>query len=516
MASSGKNRVILFVASSGGLPEDEVTFPKVLKNSFGYKTGLIGKWHLGNHKDSYGDLIHHPLNHGFDYFYGLPLTNLKDFGLKSSVVTSYYPRFHYFLTTSVVLGLSLALVCYTSSFRKTSFLIMALSLLIPGLLLSFQRSISTLNSILMRNDQVIEQPVILEGITSRFVRESQKFIHESIQSNQPFLLMLSFVKVHTAHFPSSKFRGSSPLHGLYGDCVQELDWGVGQVMNSLRHHNIHQNTIVIFTSDNGAHIEEIGIDGRREGGSNGILKGGKTHGAVEGGIRVPTIISWPDVLTKNHQIDIPVSLMDIFPTLIEMISGDSEYSAKHHQNLDGKSMLRLLKGHHKIHHQFLYHYCGTYLHGVTYFEDVNHVWKIYFYTPKYSKPSEFKCDYVCQCFDETSHVIHHDPPLLYNIQNDPSELHEVISSHSDPIKSSQVLKKVLDAVDSHKQSLNPHNHSIESQFNFWNSVWRPDLQPCCSHFPKCSCRESLDHPVIDDYNTVTISLQDKLEKHEMK
>ncbi|CAG2123135.1 unnamed protein product, partial [Medioppia subpectinata] len=79
MASAARNRVFLFVAAKGGLPSNETTFAKVLKTQ-DYATALIGKWHLGNDCEVKGDACHHPLNHGFDYFYGIPLTNLKDFG----------------------------------------------------------------------------------------------------------------------------------------------------------------------------------------------------------------------------------------------------------------------------------------------------------------------------------------------------------------------------------------------------------------------------------------------------
>ncbi|RWS22912.1 steryl-sulfatase-like isoform X1, partial [Leptotrombidium deliense] len=170
MASERVNRVFLFTAMRGGLPHSEITFTKLLQQS-NYSTALIGKWHLGGPNND-------PLNHGFDYFYGLPLTNLKDFGDdNSSVVLSNFPYFYYCLSTIACIGISCALLLYKwKRLTKTTMFLLILSIIVPGTLLLFQLSIKRLNSILMRNTTVIEQPINLVSLNRRFVKESNNFI----------------------------------------------------------------------------------------------------------------------------------------------------------------------------------------------------------------------------------------------------------------------------------------------------------------------------------------------------
>ena len=471
MTSSFTNRVHLFVAQSGGLPQSETTFAKVLQSN-GYKTALIGKWHLGNDRFRLGDQEHHPNRHGFDYFYGLPLTNLKDFGMTGeSVVKSYFPNFYPFLASIIVVGSSAALFARRSGCRTLYFAaILFFGVFIPLTLLIFQRSIPTINSILMRNDKVIEQPVRIEGSTERFVNEAKHFIKSAVEAGSPFLLVLNFLKVHTVHKPSQRFIGKS-AHGPFGDCVMELDWGVGMILDFIS--NDHRNTLTFFTSDNGAHLEDVSETDQPTGGYNGLLRGGKGHGAKEGGIRVPTIAHWPGNIPVGLTVNLPVSLMDFYPTILEAagIEAPSE--------LDGKSLIPLMKGMIGVeHHKFLFHYCGSYLHGVTFVQDAYHVWKAYFFTPKYKNKDEDKCHYVCTCFGSGKEQ--HVPLQLFNLVTDISETRDVHDYHPD------VVKIINEAVNKHSSSIDLSQ--VESQFDFWNSVWKPHLQPCCN-YPVCSCRE---------------------------
>jgi hypothetical protein len=197
MASAYNNRVFFFVASKGGLPSNETTFAKSLQND-NYSTALIGKWHLGNDCEVKGDNCHNPLNHGFDYFYGIPLTNLKDFGNDGeSVVLSYYPHMYLTLSTTAAIGLTFAFMLYVRNYKKLSYFLTILFIVIPISLVAFQKSIKIINSVLMRNNEVIEQPIELEGITDRLVNEATKFITKQVSEDKPFLLVLNFIKVHT-------------------------------------------------------------------------------------------------------------------------------------------------------------------------------------------------------------------------------------------------------------------------------------------------------------------------------
>ncbi|OTF72177.1 hypothetical protein BLA29_002771 [Euroglyphus maynei] len=274
--------------------------------------------------------------------------------------------------------------------------------------------------------------------------------------------------------PSEKFEGKS-LFGKYGDCVLELDDGVGRMLDLLDELGIVNKTFTYFSSDNGAHLEEVDLHGNPEGGSNGIFRGGKGHGAVEGGIRVPTVVMWPGIFASNQTISAATSQMDIFTTVSNILN----LTLPNDRIIDGRNIFPLLKGEKQTSpHDFLFHYCGVYLHGVRYIEDNDHVWKVYYYTPRY-KPNEDKCLFVCMCYGKL--VVRHDPPLIFNIAQDPSETIPIIDRRI----REKILSKVNQAVREHTNSLE-NSTNIESQFSFVNSIWKPWLQPCCSwNFCRC-------------------------------
>lgn len=121
----------------------------------------------------------------------------------------------------------------------------------------------------MENLDVVEQPIRLQGMTQRFVSKANEFLD---RQQGPFLLFVSFMHVHTALFCSDEFKGRS-AHGAYGDNVEEMDWAVGKIMEKLDDLGLRNKTFVYFSSDNGGHIEEVGINGEREGGYNGHFRG---------------------------------------------------------------------------------------------------------------------------------------------------------------------------------------------------------------------------------------------------
>ena len=131
---------------------------------------------------------------------------------------------------------------------------------------------SRLNCFVMKNYEVVEQPTILENLTMRFTDEAVNFIRTN--KDNPFLLYMSFVKVHTPLFNTRPFVNHS-IHGRYGDNVEEMDWSVGQIMAAVEELGLKENTFVYFTSDNGPHLEEISDTGKYHGGWSGIYTGGK-------------------------------------------------------------------------------------------------------------------------------------------------------------------------------------------------------------------------------------------------
>ena len=111
--------------------------------------------------------------------------------------------------------------------------------------------------LLYRNKEIVEQPFKLDNITLRFTHEAIQFIDKqaSKPEKKPWLLLMSYAKVHTALFTSSLFKGTSGV-GEFGDNVQELDWSIGKLMDTLEKNGYLNNTMVIFTSDNGPFLEE--------------------------------------------------------------------------------------------------------------------------------------------------------------------------------------------------------------------------------------------------------------------
>lgn len=476
MESHSTNKVFIVLASRGGLPSNETTFAKVLQQN-GYATGYFGKWHLGLYCSSTNDPCHHPMSHGFDRFYGLPLTNLKDLGDDgNSVVTTYFPHAVAVAYTVVVVGVTSTYLLLRRGWILAASLTVTLFLVNPLLIALFIKNIAVLNGVLMRDFEVVEQPVRLPGTTQRLVGEAEKFVRSSVEERKPFLLFLAFVHVHTALFTHPLFAGKS-AHGRYGDNVEELDWGVGRILQLLKDTGQENNTLVYFSSDNGGHIQEIGLDGQREGGYNGIYKGGKMMGGWEGGIRVPTAVAWHGKIRPGHRVDVPTSQLDVLPTVLEAAGLQPPTD----RLLDGASLLPLLRNETRSSsHRFLFHYCGVSIHAVRYIPpDGSGVWKVHYHTPDQSQ-----CTYVCHC--QGSHIRDHDPPLVYHLDTDPSE-DRPLSPSSDP-RIHKIMATVRDAVGRHRDTI----EDVPQQFSFQNSFWLPWLQPCCN-FPRCSCREDTNH-----------------------
>lgn len=230
---------------------------------------LSGKWHLGLHK-TYGDNEHHPLNQGFDYFYGTIGTNLDDFGRETKVITSLRPYWYYELF-SIWAVTSMALLCLFRSGNISAFTFVLLIFLwsLPVTFVYWlMDNFELLVSFLHRNYDLIEQPIRLAGLSQRLVQEGSEFIRNASRSNQPFLVVMSWIHMHVYIRTAKEFTGINSRFGRYGDALEELDWSVGEILKVVKELGKEDNTLVYFTSDNGGHVE-IG----REGGNNGILKG---------------------------------------------------------------------------------------------------------------------------------------------------------------------------------------------------------------------------------------------------
>lgn len=231
---------------------------------------FTGKWHLGFNCES-EDSCSDPNGQGFDYFYGLPLTNLKDCGHGSvwQVWRSTVYRDLFLVFFAVVAG-AIYLRIYGRLSKNGFRIIVTFATILTFSLYFMMRTMGLMNCILMENRKVIEQPLSYDNLNQRLTRRAISFIERN--QNEPFFLVMSHIQAHTQIFSSESFIKDSK-HGIYGAAVQEIDWSVGQLTKTLSKLGLENNTLVYLTSDNGAHIEERSDDGIREGGWNGIYKG---------------------------------------------------------------------------------------------------------------------------------------------------------------------------------------------------------------------------------------------------
>ena len=278
-----------------GLAQKYVTIAEVLK-TVGYKTKAVGKWHLGDKVQFL------PTKQGFDSYYGIPYSNdmtpAKD--MKYSKDCLYREGFSY--------------EKLMASFDKKNKNKLPLRDKVP----------------LMLNEECIEMPVDQRSITKRFATEGIKFITESVKEKKPFFLYLANSMPHVPLFVTDEFKGKSE-GGLYGDVIEEIDHNTGRVLDHLKELNIENNTIVIFTSDNGPWL----VKGDKGGSALPLFEGKMT--SFEGGQRVPTIIKWPGKVPAGSVCDEMALSMDLLPTFAHLAGASLP-----EMQIDGKNIIDLL------------------------------------------------------------------------------------------------------------------------------------------------------------------------------
>ena len=201
------------------------------------------------------------------------------------------------------------------------------------------------NFALYDGDELVEQPVDQGSLTRRYTDRAVRFISE--HSAGPFMLFLAHTFPHIPLYASEEFHGKSGA-GLYGDTVEELDWSTGQVLAALEEHGVLENTLVIFTSDNGPFFE----------GGTGGLRGGKGT-SWDGGYRVPLIASWPGVIAAGRVIGAMAMNIDVLPTIAEILGLEPAAAV-----VDGRSLLPVFRGAEESPHEFLYYFNNERVVGV--------------------------------------------------------------------------------------------------------------------------------------------------------
>lgn len=268
--------------SATGIHPEEETIAEVLKKS-GYRCGVVGKWHLG-------DLTPFlPLQNGFDDYLGLPYSNDMwpvDYAGKAVTPASNMPY----------------------------------KLRHPAL------------PLIDGNEKVkeLQTPDDQAGLTTLYTERAIRFIRQS--GRAPFFLYVAHSMPHVPLAVSGKFKGKS-RQGLYGDVMMEIDWSVQQITDALKEQGLEDNTLIIFTSDNGPWANF----GNHAGSAGGLREGKAT--TFEGGQRVPCIMKWKGVIPAGSVCNRLASAIDLLPTLAALTG-----AALPPKKIDGVNILPLLKG----------------------------------------------------------------------------------------------------------------------------------------------------------------------------
>lgn len=274
----------VFWPDSKGLPTEKITIAEALKTK-GYKTGCFGKWHLG---DLEGYL---PTDQGFDYYYGIPYSNDMYIGHTHIFAEKCTFRENYNIDKALQDQLKVRNSKNRTQLKKE------LNCATP----------------LFENKEVIEYPCDMATTTYRFFNKAIEFIGKN--KDNPFFVYLTPSMPHVPLFVSEQFKGKSK-RGLYGDAVEEIDWNVGRLIEYLEKEGLCENTMVIFSSDNGPWL---GM--KNDGGSSLPLRDGK-FSIYEGGVRTPCIIKWKNKIPERKVSDNIIASIDIYPTLLEIAGID--------------------------------------------------------------------------------------------------------------------------------------------------------------------------------------------------
>ena len=337
-----------------GLNPKETTIADMLKKQ-GYATAIFGKWHLGDHPSLM------PNQHGFDTYFGIPYSNdMWPLHPQQGPVFDFDPLYLY------------------------------------------------------QNNKVIDTLTDQSQLTTQITERAVSFIKKN--KKKPFFLYVAHPQPHVPLYVSNKFKGKSN-RGKYGDVIMEIDWSVGEILKSLKKEGIDDNTIVIFTSDNGPWLAY-----GNHAGSSGPFREGKGT-AFEGGQREPCIIRYPNKLAAGKIINSPLMAIDILPTLAHLTNAELPKNV-----IDGKNAWPLLSGKTDKSPQeaYFFYYKVNELHGVRYGD-----WKMYFpHNYRTMKGGKAGKDGLPGSYN----FVDLEKVELYNLALDINESHDVAAQNPEVVK----------------------------------------------------------------------------------
>ena len=344
--ATGSKFGVLLAGDKKGLNPEEITIAEVLKGA-GYKTGMFGKWHLGDQPEFM------PTNQGFDEFFGIPY---------SHDIHSFHPRQDHY------------------NFP-----------LLP----------------LLDGEEVVEMEPDADFLTRRFTERAVKFIEKN--KDEPFFLYVPHPIPHAPLHVSPPFMegvdeetlalldaedGNIDYVGrdrLHRQAIAEIDWSVGQILDALKANGIDDNTLVIFTSDNGPPKRSLHA-------SPGILRGNKGT-TLEGGMREPTVVRWPAGIPAGKDNDEIMTAMDLLPTFAKLAGAELPAD----RIIDGKDISLTLTGEAETPHEKFFYHRGNALQAVR-----SGKWKLHW---KKGKPTQ-----------------------LFNLEDDIAERNNLIKTELEVVK----------------------------------------------------------------------------------
>ena len=355
----------LFAAGRNNLAKVRDKLMASMLKKQGYATAILGKWHLAGYPQDFSKSPMHPLECGFDYHFGTPGSNDVPAPPGKRQTRNLFDA------------------CDKFTFK------------VP----------------LIRGRKLIEVPADQELLTKRYTQEAVKWI--GTNKDKPFFLYLAHNMPHAPVFASKAFQGRSK-GGRFGDTVEEIDWSVGQVMKAIKEAGIDENTLVVFTSDNGP-WSMFGP----HGGTAKPLRGEKGT-SWEGGYRVPGIFRWPSKI-KPGEVGGLAANLDLYATFATLSGGDQPKGLQGFISKDISGVL--LRGATSPRKKWFYS------SGAIAFRSSNY--KMHLSTKNRSSNPDTRA---------REPITKHDPPLLYDLSTDIGEQNNIAADHPQII--SRLLKEM--------------------------------------------------------------------------
>ena len=355
----------LFAAGRNNLAKVRDKLMASMLKKQGYATAILGKWHLAGYPQDFSKSPMHPLECGFDYHFGTPGSNDVPAPPGKRQTRNLFDA------------------CDKFTFK------------VP----------------LIRGRKLIEVPADQELLTKRYTQEAVKWI--GTNKEKPFFLYLAHNMPHAPVFASKAFQGRSK-GGRFGDTVEEIDWSVGQVMKAIKEAGIDENTLVVFTSDNGP-WSMFGP----HGGTAKPLRGEKGT-SWEGGYRVPGIFRWPSKI-KPGEVGGLAANLDLYATFATLSGGDQPKGLQGFNSKDISGVL--LRGATSPRKKWFYS------SGAIAFRSGNY--KMHLSTKNRSSNPDTRA---------REPIRKHDPPLLYDLSTDIGEQNNIAADHPQII--SRLLKEM--------------------------------------------------------------------------